>query len=101
MEKRAVLHELTMEHIEDLADQLSRLAECSQIYYFGSRRWDLAISFGVVEFILVTAKPETFTTEVQDEILRRLSINADILLTFVDDENDVMSRAILVWPLKS
>lgn len=101
MEKRPILHELTMEQIEDLADQLSRLTEASQIYYFGSRRWDMAVSFGLVEFIFVTKDPSEFTAEVQDEILEKLSLNIDAILTFVENEGDVMSRAILVWPLKS
>lgn len=101
MEKRPVLHELTMDQIEDLASQLSALTDSTQIYYFGSRRWDTAISFGMVEFIIVTPKPEAFSAEVQDEIIEKLTLTVDVLLTFVDNEGDVMSRAILVWPLKS
>lgn len=101
MAKRPIEHELNFEQIEDLAVQIAALTEVSQIHYFGSRRWDAAVSFGLVEFILVTEEATDFTPEDADEILDKLSINVDAVLTFVEKEEDVMSRAILVWPLKS
>ena len=101
MENRPILHELTLEQIEDLAEQIARRTDATQIHYFGSRRWDAPISFGLVEFVIVTAKPDRFTAELQDEIFEALSLNVDALLTSTESEADVMSRAILVWPLKS
>ena len=101
MEKRLILHELAMDQIEDLAGQLAKATEASQIYYLGSRRWDVPLSFGMVEFVVVTPDPSAYTTEIQDEIVEGFTINVDVLLTFIENESDVMSRAILVWPLKS
>lgn len=103
MEKdpRPVLHELTMTQIEDLAEQIAHNSDASQIFYFGSRRWDSPVSFGLVEFVIVVPRPSKYTQEVQDEIFEKFSITVDALLTFVESEADVMSRSILVWPLKN
>ncbi len=101
MEKRPILHELSLEQIEDLAEQLSRLTDATQIYYFGSRRWDAELSFGLVEFVIVTPNPHRYSAEIQDEIFESFTLNVDALLTFVAREEDVMSRSLLVWPLKS
>ncbi len=101
MEKRPILHELSLEQIEELAEQISRRTDATQVYYFGSRRWDAPLSFGLVEFVIVTPNPSRYSAEVQDEIFESFSINVDALLTFVASEADVMSRSLLVWPMKS
>lgn len=101
MSSKLLLIEMTLEQISDIAAELARRADAQQVFYFGSRRWDAPISFGMIEFVIVTPRPAFFTESVQDDLMDNLSVGFEALLTFVESADDVMSRAILVWPPKS
>ncbi len=101
MTKKPIAFEMTLDQIKEKALQLSRLTDATAIYYFGGRRWDAELSFGPIEFVVVTPEPAFYNQAEQEVLLDKLmqETTFEVILTFIGKESDVMSRAFPVWPL--
>ncbi|RYZ76611.1 MAG: hypothetical protein EOP04_31865 [Proteobacteria bacterium] len=93
--------EMSLDQIAEVAAEISRLTDASVIYYFGSRHWDKPLSFGMIEFVIITSNPSFYTQTQQEDLMDKLSVSFDALFTFLEHESDVMSGAQLVWPPKA